>query len=88
MKIIAVIPARLNSTRLPNKLLRDICGKTLIRRTYEATNLFNISVLYMKNNNNCDYFLNNLVFTLLNLPILKRFFKSVKFVPAIIVFKW
>ena len=29
--------ARLNSTRLPNKLLRDICGKTLIRRTYEAT---------------------------------------------------
>ena len=37
MKIIAVIPARLNSTRLPNKLLRDICGKTLIRRTYEAT---------------------------------------------------
>ncbi len=37
MKIIAVIPARLNSTRLPNKLLRVICGKTLIRRTYEAT---------------------------------------------------
>ena len=37
MKIIAVIPARLNSTRLPNKLLKDICGKTLIRRTYEAT---------------------------------------------------
>ncbi|MAU31379.1 MAG: 3-deoxy-manno-octulosonate cytidylyltransferase [Flavobacteriaceae bacterium] len=37
MKVIAVIPARLNSSRLPNKLLRDICGKTLIRRTYEAT---------------------------------------------------
>ena len=37
MKIIAVIPARLNSTRLPNKLLRDIYGKTLITRTYEAT---------------------------------------------------
>ena len=37
MKIIALIPARLNSTRLPNKLLRDICGKTLIRRTYEST---------------------------------------------------
>ena len=37
MKIIAVIPARLNSTRLPNKLLRDVYGKTLIRRTYEAT---------------------------------------------------
>ena len=37
MKIVAVIPARLNSTRLNNKLLSDICGKTFIRRTYEAT---------------------------------------------------
>tara|TARA_B100000524_G_scaffold174949_1_gene89876 strand:- start:528 stop:1262 length:735 start_codon:yes stop_codon:yes gene_type:complete len=42
MKIIAVIPARLNSSRLPNKLLRDICGKTLIRRTYEATKNSNL----------------------------------------------
>ena len=43
MRIIAAIPARLNSTRLPKKLLRKICGKTLITRTYEATvnsNLF------------------------------------------------
>ena len=37
MKIVAAIPARLNSSRLPKKLLRDICGKTLITRTYEAT---------------------------------------------------
>ena len=37
MKIAAVIPARLDSTRLPNKLLRDICGKSLIIRTYEST---------------------------------------------------
>ena len=51
MKIVAVIPARLNSTRLHNKLLRDICGKTLIRRTYEATkdsNLFD-NVLVVTN---------------------------------------
>ena len=43
MKIVAAIPARLNSSRLPKKLLRNICGKTLITRTYEATvnsNLF------------------------------------------------
>ncbi len=43
MRIVAAIPARLNSTRLPKKLLREICGKTLIARTYEATvnsNLF------------------------------------------------
>ena len=37
MKIAAVIPARLDSTRLPNKLLRDICGKSLIIRTYQST---------------------------------------------------
>ncbi|MFL2620557.1 MAG: 3-deoxy-manno-octulosonate cytidylyltransferase [Flavobacteriaceae bacterium] len=37
MKIAAVIPARLDSMRLPNKLLRDICGKSLIIRTYEST---------------------------------------------------
>jgi len=43
MRIVAAIPARLDSTRLPKKLLREICGKTLIVRTYEATvnsNLF------------------------------------------------
>jgi 3-deoxy-manno-octulosonate cytidylyltransferase (CMP-KDO synthetase) len=43
MKIIAVIPARYASTRFPAKLLQDLCGKTVILRTYEAavkTNLF------------------------------------------------
>ena len=43
MRIVAAIPARLDSTRLPKKLLREICGKSLIARTYEATvnsNLF------------------------------------------------
>lgn len=37
LKVIAMIPARLNSTRFPKKLLRDLGGKTVIRRTYEAT---------------------------------------------------
>ncbi|MBD3581150.1 3-deoxy-manno-octulosonate cytidylyltransferase [Flavobacterium selenitireducens] len=36
MKVIAVIPARYASTRFPAKLLQDLCGKTVIRRTYEA----------------------------------------------------
>jgi len=36
MKAIAVIPARLASTRLPRKMLRDLAGKTLIARTYEG----------------------------------------------------
>jgi 3-deoxy-manno-octulosonate cytidylyltransferase (CMP-KDO synthetase) len=36
MKAIAVIPARLASTRLPRKMLREIAGKILIARTYEG----------------------------------------------------
>lgn len=36
MKAIAVIPARLASTRLPRKMLRQIAGQTLIARVYEA----------------------------------------------------
>lgn len=36
-KVLGVIPARLNSTRIPEKMLEDICGKTLIQRTIERT---------------------------------------------------
>jgi len=36
MKAIAVIPARLASTRLPRKMFREICGKPLIGVVYEA----------------------------------------------------
>src|SRR5580704_5731045 len=36
MKAIAVIPARLGSTRLPRKLLREIAGKPLLGLVYEA----------------------------------------------------
>jgi 3-deoxy-manno-octulosonate cytidylyltransferase (CMP-KDO synthetase) len=36
MRIIAVIPARYASTRFPAKLMQDLCGKTVIRRTYES----------------------------------------------------
>jgi 3-deoxy-manno-octulosonate cytidylyltransferase (CMP-KDO synthetase) len=39
MKTIAVIPARLASTRLPQKMLREIAGKPLIGWTYEAVRL-------------------------------------------------
>lgn len=34
MKILAIIPARLNSSRLPEKLLKDINGKSVIERVY------------------------------------------------------
>ena len=34
-KIIAIIPARYASTRLPGKVLKDICGKPMIQHVYE-----------------------------------------------------
>jgi len=42
MKIIAVIPARYASTRFPAKLMQDLGGKTVILRTYEATQNANL----------------------------------------------
>jgi 3-deoxy-manno-octulosonate cytidylyltransferase (CMP-KDO synthetase) len=33
---IAIIPARIASTRLPRKVLREIAGKTMLQRVYEA----------------------------------------------------
>ena len=35
-KVIAIIPARWASTRLPGKPLADINGKTMIQWVYEA----------------------------------------------------
>ncbi len=43
MKIIAMIPARYSASRFPGKLMKDLGGKPVIIRTYEATlqtNLF------------------------------------------------
>jgi 3-deoxy-manno-octulosonate cytidylyltransferase (CMP-KDO synthetase) len=36
-KIVALIPARYASTRFPAKLVQDLCGKSVIQRTYEST---------------------------------------------------
>ena len=70
MNITAVIPARLDSSRLPNKLLMDICGKSLIIRTYESalkSNLFNDVIVVTNsklikeelNKNNVNYIFKN-----------------------------
>ncbi|SFN39670.1 3-deoxy-manno-octulosonate cytidylyltransferase (CMP-KDO synthetase) [Salegentibacter flavus] len=43
LRIIAMVPARYEASRFPGKLMQDLAGKTVIRRTYEAalnTNLF------------------------------------------------
>jgi len=37
MKIISMIPARYSASRFPGKLMQDLEGKSVIRRTYEAT---------------------------------------------------
>lgn len=36
LKIIAVIPARYEASRFPGKLMQDLHGETVIRRTFEA----------------------------------------------------
>ncbi|MCL6261724.1 3-deoxy-manno-octulosonate cytidylyltransferase [Aquiflexum sp. TKW24L] len=37
MKKVALIPARYASTRFPAKLVQDLCGKSVIQRTYLST---------------------------------------------------
>ena len=36
MKVIAIIPARMASTRLPRKILREIAGRPMLAHVYEA----------------------------------------------------
>ena len=41
-KVLTIIPVRLASTRLPNKPLADIAGKSMIQRVYEQAIKANI----------------------------------------------
>jgi len=52
MKVIALIPARLGATRFPAKLLANLKGKSVIRRTYESvvrTGLFDEVIVVTDN---------------------------------------
>lgn len=42
LSVVCCIPARLGSERLPNKILRDLAGKSLIQRVYEQAKSLNI----------------------------------------------
>ncbi|SDW78081.1 3-deoxy-manno-octulosonate cytidylyltransferase (CMP-KDO synthetase) [Lutibacter oricola] len=42
MKVIAMIPARYEASRFPGKLMKDLAGKSVIIRTYEATKNSNL----------------------------------------------
>ena len=44
-KGLILIPARYDSHRLPGKALKDIAGKTMIRRTYERSVLSGIEAM-------------------------------------------
>ena len=69
MKVIVVIPARLNSTRLPNKVLLDLKGKTVVQRVYEqckkATNIDEVYIATdsIKVKESCESFTNNIIMT-------------------------
>ena len=68
-KTIVVIPARLNSTRLPNKVLLDLKGKTVVQRVYErCIQAKNIDEVYIatdsiKVKKSCEKFTNNIIMT-------------------------
>jgi len=69
MKIIVVIPARLNSTRLPNKVLLDLKGKTVLQRVYEqCLKAKNIDAVYIATDSeeiktSCESFTDNIIMT-------------------------
>lgn len=69
MKVICIIPARYGSTRFEGKPLVDICGKTMIQRTYEQVKKSKlISEIYIATDderikNNAESFGANVVMT-------------------------
>lgn len=69
MKKVIVIPARLNSSRLPNKVILDLKGKTVIQRVYErCIQAKNIDEVYIATDNEkikniCESFTKNIIMT-------------------------
>lgn len=69
MKKVIIIPARLQSTRLPNKLLLDLGGKSIIQRVYEqckkVKNIDNVFIAVddQKLVEHCNTFTTNTILT-------------------------
>ena len=69
MKKVIVIPARLDSSRLPKKILLDLKGKTVIQRVYEqCLQVKNIDAVYIATDSEeikevCQAFTKNVIIT-------------------------
>jgi len=69
MKKVIVIPGRLNSSRLPNKVILDLKGKSVIQRVYErCIQAKNIDEVYIATDNEkikniCEAFTKNIIMT-------------------------
>lgn len=69
MKKIVVIPARLNSSRLPNKVLLDLKGKSVVQRVYEqclkskSVHTIYIATDSLEVKQSCEQFTNNIIMT-------------------------
>lgn len=69
MRVVAIIPARLQSSRLANKIILDISGKTMIQRVYEQVlKTKNLSGIYIATDSSeisdiCKGFTENIIMT-------------------------
>jgi len=69
LKTVVIIPARLGSSRLPNKVLLDICGKPMVQHVYEAAaKAKNIEAVYIATDSTeveqrCKVFTSNVIMT-------------------------
>lgn len=69
MKTVVIIPARLGSSRLPNKVILDICGKPMVQHVYEAAKkATNIVEVYIATDSvevqeKCKIFTSNIIMT-------------------------
>jgi 3-deoxy-manno-octulosonate cytidylyltransferase (CMP-KDO synthetase) len=69
MKNIVIIPARLGSSRLPRKVILDICGKPMVQHVYEASKKArNIDEVYIATDSKevediCKAFTSNIIMT-------------------------
>jgi 3-deoxy-manno-octulosonate cytidylyltransferase (CMP-KDO synthetase) len=69
MKKVIIIPARLDSSRLPKKVLLDLKGKTVIQRVYEqCLKVKNVDGVYVATDSMeikevCETFTNNVIIT-------------------------